>query len=324
MLTNLYFNSFLIILSIGLLYYGAELLVNGSVRIASVFGIQKLIIGITIVAFGTSMPEFTVSFISALKNSTGIAVGNVVGSNILNIALILGISSLIRPMKVNLEVIKIEVPILFISTLIFNFLCLDGKINFYDSIILIFIFFSYIIFRINYSRKNNKKSKELESEFTFENKKNNKLKNILIILIGLILLVLGSNLLVKGSVFIARYFNISELVIGLTLVALGTSLPELFTSVIASIKNESDISIGNITGSNFFNIFFILGFVGLFSKIPIEKSVYIFDNWINLLFTVLLFPILITGFKISRTEGLFFLILYTCYSLNLYYKWIVI
>ncbi len=309
-------NIFLVVVSFALLYYGADLLVRGSVTIATNFGVQKLIVGMTIVAFGTSMPEFTVSLFAKIRNSTGISVGNVIGSNIANIALILGTAALIRPLDVHLEVIKVELPLLFAFTVIFNMLCLDGIVSVIDGVILLSIFSGYMYFRI----VRGKKGKEVEVEEVDEIKAGTP-KIILLIIIGIVLLVAGSDLLIRGAVFIAVKFNVNKIVIGLTMVALGTSLPELFTSVIAAMKGESDISIGNVIGSNFFNIFMILGFIALFGNIQLTNDVRYLQNWINLGLTLILFPIMFTGKKINRAEGLFFLTFYVVYILNLYFKW---
>jgi cation:H+ antiporter len=320
--TTTYGNIILLAASIVILYFGADFLVKGSVNIAASLGIQKLVIGITIVAAGTSMPEFTVSLVSQLKDVPSIALGNVIGSNIFNIAFILGAAAIIRPLKVNMEVIKIELPILFISTLLFNLMCLDGNISQFDAVILAVIFFGYMFFRIFYSIRRGKRSISEMDGFEI-NTKTSKLKNISFIISGLLLLVLGADILTKSSIFIAKKLGISELVIGLTIVAAGTSMPELFTSIIASAKKQEDISIGNITGSNFFNIFFILGITGLFGGIKVGQSVFLFDNWINFFLCALLFPLMITGFRINRFEGGMLFSFYIVYALNLYYKWIV-
>jgi cation:H+ antiporter len=310
-------NIFLIAASFALLYFGADYLVKGSVTIAKSFGVQKLIVGLTVVAFGTSMPEFSVSLFAKLRNAVSISVGNVVGSNIANIALILGVASLIKPLKVNVSVIKLELPILFGITLIFNLLCLDGIISVFDSVILLVIFVSYMAFRIFRGKKGDDEAIE-----DVQGIKAGKGASIILVVIGIAMLVGGSDLLIRASVYIAKLAGISELVIGLTMVAVGTSLPELFTSAVASIRGESDISIGNVVGSNIFNIFFILGFIGLFGNLAIDSNVSMFLNWLNLGLTALLLPVMITGLKITRYEGAFFLLIYVLFTFNMFYKWI--
>ncbi len=312
-------NIFLVIISFALLYYGAEMLVRGSVTLATNHGVHKLIVGITIVAFGTSMPEFMVSLFAKLKNSTDISVGNVIGSNIANIALILGVAAMIRPLQVHLDVIKTELPLLFAFTVIFNLLCLDGNISVLDGIILLLIFSGYMFVRIFRGKKKGKVDTEEVEKIDAGNG-----KLIFLIVMGIIILIAGSDLLIRGAIFIAVKFNVNQVIIGLTMVALGTSLPELFTSIVASIKKEADISIGNVIGSNFFNIFFVLGFIALFGSIEISNNVKYFQNWINLALTLILFPVMLSGKIINRFEGFLFFSFYVLFVLNLYFKWIFI
>jgi len=310
-------NLLYIIVSLFLLYFGADILVKGSASLALSFGIQKIIVGLTLVAYGTSMPEFTVSLISQIQGQTDVSVGNVIGSNILNIGIVLGISAIVRPITVNRVFIKQEVPVLIVFTLIFNLMCLDGKISYNHGIILLILFTVYAIFTVY----NAKKTKAADMDNVKE-VKGGRGKQIFLVIAGIIVLVLASSMLIKGGVFVAKKIGISELVIGLTLIALGTSLPELFTSIIAAIKKEADISIGNVIGSNLFNIFFILGIASLFGTMTLDRNIYLFSNWVNLLFTVALLPIMFTGYKISRLEGVGILFIYVLYTLNLYYKWI--
>lgn len=314
-------NITLIIISFVLLYYGAELLVRGSVTFATSFGVQKLIIGLTLVAFGTSMPEFLVSLIAKIKKIDNISVGNIVGSNIANIVLILGSAAIFKPLKINISISKTEIPLLIIFTIIFNLLCLDGKINFLDGIILLAIFTGYFIFRIKKEKKIGKESAEVEEVKIL---KAGKIKSIIIAITGIIILVVSSDLLIKSSIFVAKKLGVSELVIGLTMVAVGTSLPELFTSIVAAIKSEADISVGNVVGSNIFNIFFILGFISLFGTLTIDKDIYYFSNWVNLAITLIIFPVMLFHKKINRIEGIGLLTIYILYTLNLFNKWIVI
>ncbi len=313
-------NISLIILSFILLYYGADLLVKGSVSLALSFGVQKLIIGLTLVAFGTSMPEFMVSLMAAIQKSTGMAVGNVIGSNIFNIAFILGIASLIRPLQIQKSIIRMEIPILFCCTLLFNLLVLDGVLGFWDGIILLLIFFGYIVFRLIYEKR--QKTQQDNGEIT--EIKGSRAKNLFIAILGIGILVLGSEFLIRGGIFVARHFQVSELVIGFTILAAGTSLPELFTSVVASIKKEADISVGNVIGSNFFNIFFVLGLLAVISSLQIDKTVVRLDNWVHLGLTIALFPIMKSGLRINRFEGAFLLIFYVIYCLNLFFKWVTV
>jgi cation:H+ antiporter len=224
-----------------------------------------------------------------------------------------------------MEIIKIEVPVLFAATLIFNIMCLNGVVSTFEGVILLLIFFVYIISRTYYSVKKGKlEIKELEELENIDTSKSSNFKSGLFLLLGLFMLIGGAQALIRGAVFIASKAGIPELVVGLTIVAVGTSLPELFTSIVASVKNEADISIGNVLGSNFFNIFFILGFLALFSNIEVGKNVMFIDNWLNLALILLLFPLMISGMKINRAEGVILIVIYVVYIFNLYFQWLSI
>lgn len=295
-----------------LLYYGANFLVNGSSSIAVSFGVKKIVVGLTLVALGTSMPEFVVSLFSAIEKVDNISVGNIVGSNLANVLLVLGISSVIRPIKAKRRIFILDFPVLIVITAIFIIFCYNGRLVFYEGAILLTLFIAYMSYIIV-----NRKVQE-ENVVEIKNiERGNIVKNLALSFLGLGGLVIGGNLTVRGAVGLARAFDISELIIGLTIVALGTSLPELFTSVIAVVKKEDDISIGNIIGSNLFNTAFVLGIIPMIYSLKIDTSVIKFENPFMMVVTILLVVFLFIGKKLSRIEGVFLLILYVLFILNL-------
>ena len=310
----------MLIAGLVLLVAGAEVLVKGASRIAFMFGLSPLVIGLTIVAYGTSSPELMVSIQSSLAGQPDIAVGNVVGSNIFNILLILGISALITPLVVAQQLIRLDVPILIgISCLTLMF-GLDGRISRVDGGIFVTGAILYTLFLMIQSRKekNTDVTDEYEREYGDSSVRSPKqiLINAGLIFAGLILLVLGSKFLVDSAIAIARSFGVSELVIGLTLVSAGTSLPELATSVVASMRGERDIAVGNVMGSNIFNILAVLGGAALLSPegLSVSQDAIRFDIPVMIAVAVICLPIFITGQLIARWEGLLFLSYYVAYT----------
>ena len=310
----------MLIAGLVLLVAGAEVLVKGASRIALMFGLSPLVIGLTIVAYGTSSPELMVSIQSSLAGQPDIALGNVVGSNIFNVLLILGISALITPLVVAQQLIRLDVPILIgISCLTLMF-GLDGKISRVDGTIFLIGIILYTTFLLIQSRKehNPEVTEEYEREYGGSTARSPQqiAINIGFVVLGLGLLVLGSKFLVDSSIAIARSFGVSELVIGLTLVAAGTSLPELATSVVASIRGERDIAVGNVIGSNIFNILAVLGGSSLFSAdgLTVSASALRFDIPVMIAVAVICLPVFITGQLIARWEGLLFLSYYVAYT----------
>ena len=310
----------ILIAGLVLLVAGAEVLVKGASRIAFMFGLSPLVIGLTIVAYGTSSPELMVSIQSSLAGQPDIALGNVVGSNIFNVLLILGVSALITPLVVAQQLIRLDVPILIgISCLTLMF-GLDGKISRVDGTIFLIGIILYTTFLLIQSRKehNPEVTEEYEREYGGSTARSPQqiAINIGFVVLGLGLLVLGSKFLVDSSIAIARSFGVSELVIGLTLVAAGTSLPELATSVVASIRGERDIAVGNVIGSNIFNILAVLGGSSLFSAdgLTVSASALRFDIPVMIAVAVICLPVFITGQLIARWEGLLFLSYYVAYT----------
>jgi cation:H+ antiporter len=299
---------------------GGELLVRGASRLAVVMKISPVVIGLTIVAFGTSAPELAVSVQAAYAGSSDIAIGNVVGSNIFNVLFILGVSAMITPLVVASDFIRRDVPLMILVSLLMLFLCFDGAIGRWDGALLATGIVSYTFWCVCQSRKESAAiAGEFASELPAANRTGRALVvDLLLMAVGLGLLVFGSNLLIVGSVTIAQSLGVSELVIGLTIVAAGTSLPEVATSVIAALKGERDIAVGNVIGSNIFNILSVLGFSSLVSPagIPVAASAIQFDIPVMIAVAVACWPIFATGRQIARWEGCLFFgyyVLYTTY-----------
>jgi len=299
-----------------MLYFGAEWLVKGSIAISNKLGVSQLVIGLTVVAFGTSTPELAVSISSAMQGLSDVALGNVVGSNIVNIGAILGISAIISPIVVSKSTIRKEVPIMIGISFLLLAIILDGKIDFVDGALLVI---GIIVFT-GYSYHSAKKETDIEKISVSQVlQKNVFSKSVIFIIIGLVLLTGGSFLTVDNAVIIGASFGISELFMGLTVVAIGTSLPELITSVVAARKGHADLSVGNIVGSNIFNIMAILGISSLISGITVSEQVLV-DVGIMLAFSLVLIPIMRSGFIISRKEGFFLIAGYIGYVMFLLYR----
>ena len=288
--------------SIGL-FIGAEGLVRGASSLAIKLGISPLVVGLTIVAFSTSSPELVVSIKAAIEGNPGIVVGNVVGSNICNIALILGLASMISPISVKSQVVKREIPIMIIVSLILVLILLDDAISRLEGIFMVVGIIAYVILGYMYSIKE-KDNVEIVKEFAESIPKSpyKIWQALLLILAGSCFLVFGSNLFVDGAVAVAEKFEVSQAVIGLTIVALGTSFPELATSIVASLKSENDIAIGNAVGSNVFNILSILGISSLVRPIA-NTGITMVDLSIMMFFTILILPLSRSEFTLRRWEG---------------------
>ncbi len=301
-----------LIIGSAMLFYGAEFIVKGGSRLARYFGLSPIVIGLTVVAFGTSLPELVVSIVAAIGGSSPIAIGNVVGSNIANVGLVLGISSLIFPIKINLSQIKNDLIIYIFVCLMFSAFCMNGSISRQEGLILFLSVLIYTWYSFYYSS-----SKNNDEDVNDKNPSNLRMLFILIIS-GITLLSFGANLFVKGAIDIARYFGISEIVIGMTIVALGTSLPELATSVIASFRKEHAISIGNIVGSNLFNLLSVIGIVSLVSPIESPKEILFFEIPYMIIYGLILFPIGMLKQPIHRLTAAFLLIGYLLFIYQLF------
>lgn len=316
-------NVLLIVAGILALVAGGELLVRGAVNVALRFHISTLVVGMTVVSFGTSAPELLVSLEAMFEGHPGIAMGNVVGSNIANIALVLGITALIFPIEVSRNSYKIDWPVLMLSSLmVFGFLWMnyDGtmtgdyvtSINWINGIIMVTVLVSFSYFLIWMSRKKTKAAHAENGEVP-ELPESSMFKDVLFIIVGSVGLSYGAHLLVEGTVGLATVLGISDYVISVTVVAFGTSLPELMTSVVAAFKRHSDLSVGNLIGSNIFNILGILGITALFKTIPVSELVLRVDMWWVLGITLIVLPMMITRKRISKVEGFILFALYCAY-----------
>jgi cation:H+ antiporter len=285
--------------------------VRGSAALAARLGVTPLVIGLTVVAFGTSMPELVVSARSALEGSAALAAGNVVGSNIGNIALILGICAVIRPLGVQARIIRIDLPLLLGVSVLLLLLLGDDRLGRLEGGLLLAGLVGYTIFSL---RAAPRESAAVQAEFAAgaPAAPRNVILNLAFIAGGLLLLVIGARLLVEGATFIARGAGVREAVIGLTVVAVGTSLPELATSVLASTRGEGDIAIGNVVGSNLFNILGILGVAALVRPL-VGTGMSVLDLGVMMGATVVLLPLAWTGFRIGRLEGILLLTGYATY-----------
>lgn len=291
-----------------LLIKGADWFVDGSSSVAARFGIPQLVIGLTIVAMGTSAPEAAVSITAAFSGNASITVGNIVGSNILNILIILGLSAVIVPIAVAKSTVKYEMPFMIFITVLLLLLGLDGTVGFWDGVILIAFFASYLTYLFIMAKRDKANNSEENStkQITLP-------KAILLVIIGLSMIILGSNATVNAASSIAEMLGMNERFIGLTVVALGTSLPELFTSVSAARKGNADIAIGNIVGSNIFNILFICGISALIIPVPFARN-FIFDMLVAAGAAILLTICCIIGKrKLKRWAGVLLLASYAAY-----------
>ncbi|VEB23777.1 calcium/sodium antiporter [Avibacterium volantium] len=319
------FLSFLAILvGLAILVWSADRFIDGAASLASYLGMSPLLIGIVIIGFGTSAPEIIVSALSALNHSPGIALGNAYGSNITNIALILGVTAMIKPIMVNSQVLKKELPVLMLVTLLSAFLIYDATISRLDALILLAVFTFYMGWTIWQGTRHSGDSLEQDISDELKEKSQMPLKTaVLWLVIGLALLMASSQLLVWGAVNIATYLGVSDLIIGLTIVAIGTSLPELAASIMAARKNELDLAVGNIIGSNLFNTLAVVGIAGAISPIQATPEVFSRDMLVMIALTGLLF-LFGYGFKgkngrINRVEGLVLFLCYVAYNSLLIY-----
>ena len=304
-------NTLLLIAGFILLIKGADWFVDGAAGIASKMGISQLVIGLTIVAMGTSAPEAAISISSAIKGSAGIAVGNVLGSNIMNILMILGITAVITPLVVQKSTIRYEIPFVIAITGILSITGLsNNRLGRADGAILIILFLCYLGYLFIMSKSD---SDNLPDDIEERSESAPVPKLVLLLVIGVLLIILGSNLTVDSATFLAKNFGVSDRIIGLTIVAFGTSLPELATCIAAAIKKNADIAIGNIVGSNIFNILFVLGLSSLIT--PIEYSRDFMSDSILCIFTGILLFVLVSNkhMKLKRIGGVIMVVSYLAY-----------
>ncbi len=310
-------NILLFLLGLVALVVGAGLLVRGASRLALSFGISPLVIGLTIVAFGTSAPELAVSVSAVLDGNPDIAIGNVVGSNIFNVLFILGVCALIVPLVVHAQIIRQEVPIMIGASLLLLVLGIDGNLSRFDAALLFGMLVGYTVFLIRQSRAETQATRAEYEEGVVSKSTWDAHWGIQLLLVagGLVLLVLGSNWMVTAAIVFAKALGVSDLVIGLTIVAAGTSMPEVATSVTAAIRGERDIAIGNIVGSNTFNILGVLGVSGLVASdgLAVPSALLNLDVWVMIAVALACLPVFIGGREIARWEGAVFLGYYTAY-----------
>jgi cation:H+ antiporter len=311
----------LLVVGLGLLVAGAETLVRGAVRVASRLGLSPLIIGLTLVAFGTSSPELFVSLQASLNGQADLSLGNVVGSNIFNVLAILGISAVIAPLSVSRQLIRLDVPLMIGVSFLLLLFSVDGMLGRSDGIVLLVGILVYTTFLIVQGRKES--SDAADDEYAQEYGQAMTAQSPLAVVVdvsliglGLVLLAVGSQLLIHSSVTIARSWGVSEIVIGLTILAAGTSLPELFTSVVASWRGERDIAVGNVVGSNIFNILAVLGVTASVAPdgIVIAQSALYFDIPVMIVVAIACLPVFFSDRSIDRWEGVLFLGYYLAYA----------
>ncbi|TWU59853.1 Inner membrane protein YrbG [Rubripirellula tenax] len=306
-----------IVAGLVLLVVGGELLVRGAASLAAAFKISPLVIGLTVVAFGTSAPELGVSLQASLSGNGDVAIGNVVGSNIINVLLILGVAAMVAPLVVSSQLIRKDVPLMIAASLAVWWMAADGALVRWEGAVMFASLLAYIVHSVIASRKENKLvQSEFEEYSSSITSKKDLLIQVAFLISGLILLGVGSNLLVNGATKVAVALGVSQLVIGLTVVAIGTSLPEMVTSVVASYRGQRDIAVGNVVGSNLFNILCVLSLTSLVSPkpIPVDPTAIEFDIPIMVAVALICFPVFATGHLVRRWEGGMLLVYYVAYS----------
>ncbi len=306
----------LLVIGFVLLIKGADYFVEGASNIAVKLNVSPLLVGLTIVALGTSSPEATVAILAALEGSPGVVLGNVIGSNIVNITVVVGLTALIAPLTVQSETVRKEIPFAMLAAIVLMILMADvalqgagaNIINRGDGIIILLFFSVFLYYVFEMARKNRSSTVEKVDADTGESW----LKNILFTIGGLIAIIIGGEMVVSSATEIALSLGMSEALVGLTIVAIGTSLPEIMTSVTAALKGKGDMAIGNVVGSNIFNIFFVTGTASTVAPIAAESKLF-FDGWVMVGLTVLLLIFSRTHFKIGRREGAVLLLAYITY-----------
>jgi len=305
----------ILIAGLALLYFGSSILVEGAASTAIMFAVRPVIVGLTIVSLATSAPELLVSLVAAVKGSGGISLGNILGSNVINIALVLGASALIRPVAIKKQVVRIEIPYMILISFIFWVLCMDGDINRADGIILIsglIIFLAYGL--LTASDKSDNRTQANSRTL------GKILKNIAYIAVGIVMLAFGANFVVKEAIEMAQVIGLSQTFIGISVVALGTSLPELATSVVAAARGESDISVGNVVGSNLFNICLVMGVVGLYNPMPVEAGLHWFEFPFMIFIGLVLAGIAYVYKGVGKKGGILLICLFLTYIVVSYLK----
>jgi cation:H+ antiporter len=315
----MFYSISIILVGLALLVVGGEVLLRGAVGLAEKVRLTPAIIGLTVVAAGTSVPELAVSALATMEGKTDIAVGNVIGSNIFNGTFILGIAALITPLAITGSLVKLEYPAMLIISVICYLCFQDGVFSREESLVCVLmyvVFTAYMIrlVRANLTKTETKELKEEVSELRPENKTDKSLLAILsLVVVGIVLLGIGADFTVDGAVELASLFGMSERVIGLTIVACGTSLPEVVTSVVSGLRGRDDVAVANVIGSNIFNIAVILGVSGLLNPLTVAEQIRTFDIYWMLGTSLLMFPVMRSGMKVTRGEGVFMLVAFSIY-----------
>lgn len=300
------------------LYFGAEGLVNGASSMALRLGVTPLIVGLTVVSFGTSAPELLV----CLLGSDDISVGNIIGSNISNLALILGAAALVRPIDVQSRAVRKEMPVMLAATALFIVLAMDGMLTRTDGVILLVAMAAYLFYMYVQARRDMEAYQQLVGDDLegVDPTQHSTVKDLLFIAAGILGLAAGAWFMVEGAVNIAAVLGVPELVIAISIVAFGTSLPELATSMVASFRGESDISVGNVIGSNIFNLLFVMGIVVVIGAMTVGELAVRIDLWVMLGVSIGIWPLLRTGHILSRKEGALLLVVYVVYIVSLFLR----
>ncbi len=295
------------------------MLVQGAASTAFMFAVRPVIVGLTIVSFATSAPELLVSLVAAVKQSGGISLGNILGSNAINIALVLGISSIIKPVTIKDQIIKIEIPYMILISFIFWLLCMDSYIGRIDGSVLIVLFIIFLVYGVITAKDKNSDDQNIYDK-DLKPSSLNIFKNIVFIILGILMLSFGANFVVREAIIIAQEVGLSQTFIGISVVALGTSLPELATSAVAAARGQSEISVGNVVGSNLFNICLVMGVVGIFSPMPIDENLHYFQ------FPFMLFICFYLGITawihkgVGKKEGFLLILLFLIYIAISYFN----
>ncbi len=287
-------------------------MVEGSASTAMMFAVRPVIIGLTIVSFATSAPELLVSLVASFKGSGGISIGNILGSNVINITLVLGISAMIKPIDIQHQIVKIELPFMIFISIVFWGLLMDSTIGRMDGIILLILLIVFLIYGIATARENGSNKKKNAIDILLI------LKNTCFILSGIIMLAFGAKFVVKEAIEIAQRIGLSQTFIGISVVAFGTSLPELATSAVAAAKGESDISVGNVVGSNLFNICLVMGVVGILSPMTIDSNLHLFQFPFMVFISFTLGFIAVLKHRITKRSGFLFIALFMIYIIVSY------
>ena len=301
-----------------ILWGGAELLVKGSSSLAIGFGVRPLVVGLTIVAMGTSSPELAVSLFAALTETKDLSLANIIGSNIANIGLVVGISAMIRPLKIEKSIFRSEILIMLGAIFLFSYMSWDGLISFVDGLILLTGFVVFLAYMVKRSLSDRSAAKNSKDFVDIKKSPKKLLKQGAYIVAGLVGLVAGSYLIVESAKFMAGHFGVSEFIVGVTIVAVGTSLPELAISAVGAARGQVDLAIGNAVGSNIFNTLFVIAVIAVVTPIPVDRSLFSLHYPFMIGFSLLVIPMMLSRFRLARLEGAALFAVYVVFLLLLF------